>query len=168
MALLDIDGVARSVLDCVCDKFTELDRPLCACYATVGTPIIAFCCECEAGVTGSAIVEVEQIYDVDADMEQVERIQNCRKGAKGMDLTIWVSRCFPTIDETGNFETADVDAAAMDVHQDMAILYQALMCCDQRLKIRRVALDAEPQAGCSMIIGQVTVELTEQASIDVS
>lgn len=168
MALLDIDGVARSVLDCVCEKFAERERPLCECYATVGTPVVAFCCECEEGVTGSAIVQVEQVYDVDSEMRQVERIQNCRKGAKAMDLTVWVTRCFPTIDETGNFEIEDIDASASEVHQDMAILYQALMCCGQRMTIRRVALDSEPQAGCSMIVGQVTIELSEQASIDVS
>lgn len=168
MALLDIDGVARSVLDCVCEKFEELERPLCECYAVVGTPVVAFCCECEPGKTGSAMVQVEQVYDVDFEMRQVERVQNCRKGDKAMDLTIWVTRCYPTIDETGNFDTEEIDAAAMDVHTDMAILYQALQCCDQRLTIRRVALDSEPQAGCSMIIGQVTVELINQVPVDMS
>lgn len=168
VALLDIDGVARSVLDCVCDKFTEADRAVCACYASVGQPIIAFCCECEEGVTGSAIVQVEQIYDVDQDLNQIERIQKCRKGLKAMELTIWVTRCHPTIDETGNFDIDDIDVAATEVHTDMSLLYQALQCCDQRLAIRRVAVDSEPQAGCSMIVGQVTVELTDKPSIDVS
>jgi hypothetical protein len=156
------DSVAREVLDCVCGTFLDAERPVCDCYASIGVPVIYSCCECdEDGTTGNAIMQVEQIYNVDADLNAVDnRIASCRKGIRALDLTIWITRCYPTIDEDGEFDSTALDTAATEAHDDMDILYKAFACCyEGRLKIRRIAVDSEPAAGCSMIVGQVTVEL---------
>lgn len=77
-----------------------------------------------------------------------------------MDLTITVTRCYPTIDEGGDFDIDELDLAASSVHDDMEILYKAFTCCpEQQLTIRRVGVDSDPLAGCSQIVGQVTVEV---------
>lgn len=158
---MGVDAIARAVLDCACDAFVTAQKPLCGCYATVGVPVVASCCECEAGATGHAILQVEQIYEVDQNLDPVtSRIVSCRKGARAVDLTIWITRCYPTIDESGELDNDAVDVAASDVHDDMDILYRAFTCCyEGRLKIRRVAIDSDPAAGCSLIVGQVTVEV---------
>lgn len=154
-----IDETSRAVLDCVCAAFEEAERPVCECYGVVGTPVVAFCCECSTGKSGSAILQIEQVYDADPNtLERVSRV-NCRRSTRAIDLTIWVTRCYPTIDESGEFNVLDVDLATSEVHEDMDILYNALACCSSRLSIRRIAVDSNPTAGCSMIVGQVTVEV---------
>lgn len=157
---MTIDTTTRGVLDCVSAAFDAADRPVCRHYATTGRPMVAFCCECEPGVTGNLIAQVEQIYDTDQNLNQIERVQNCRQGTKAVDITMWLTRCYPTIDETGELDIDDVDATTTGLHDDMDILRQAFACCtDFRLKVRRIAIDSDPEAGCSMIAGQITVEL---------
>lgn len=157
-----VDAVARAILDCVCETFVDAEKPVCDCYASVGVPVVASCCECdEEGTTGNAILQVEQAFDADQDLNRIDtRLATCRKGIRALDLTIWITRCYPTIDESGHLDTAALDEAATSAHEDMDILWRAFACCYQGvLKVRRIAIDSDPQAGCSMIVGQVTVEL---------
>lgn len=168
---MGVDATAREVLACVCTAFLEAEKPVCECYASIGVPVAGpgQCCECgpdpdgdpDIVRIGNAILQVEQIYNADQDLLPVDnRISACRKGIRALDLTIWVTRCYPTIDEQGEFDITQLDTAASGVHDDMDIMFKAFTCCySGRLKIRRVAVDSDPSAGCSTIVGQVTVEL---------
>lgn len=171
VVVVGVDTTAREVLECVCDTFLEAEKPVCRCYAVTGRPVIGpvQCCECgpdpdgdpDVIRIGEAILQVEQIYDADENLNPVDnRIVTCRKGLRALDLTIWITRCYPTIDGSGDLDHDAIDTDTSSVHDDMDLLFKAFACCYQgRLRIRRIALDSDPEGGCSMIVGQVTVEL---------
>lgn len=160
---LDLDGTARKLLSCICDALADAERPVCSCYATIGPPVIgANCCECEKGSTGEATVHFEQMYDADpSSLQQVNRIHPCRQSTLAADLTVVVTRCYPTLDESGQFpDTHVVDEVTGEMHADVSTVYQALVCCvETRMLIRSVAVDSMPEAGCSALAARVTVEV---------
>lgn len=163
-----ISQTARDILACVCSAFEEAARPLCKCYGTVGNPYVVNCCDCDESTDpdvegrGQAIFQVERIFETNEDLQEVtNRVYPCKRaGYKAMNMTIWITRCWPTIDEQGYLDPDDVDAATDEVLDDMETLYRAFVCCpEHRLIVRQVAVQSDPQAGCSTIVGQVTVEV---------
>ncbi len=166
----DLDTTARALLGCVCDALETAERPVCACYATVGPPVVGMCCSCgtdgysgESSTTGEATIHVEQIYDADPNtLTQVARIHPCSRSTTAVDLTIIVTRCYPTLDESGNMPpTDDQDEAALAMHDDLDTVWKALTCgcSDVRLTIRNLSVDAMPDAGCAVLAARVTAEV---------
>lgn len=160
---MGVDSTARAILNCVCTYFEEKERPVCQCYAVVGSPVVGpgQCCECEKNVTGVAIAQVTQLYEADAaTLVQITPVHPCRYSAKAMDMTIWITRCYPTLQEDGLFDITEIDEAATEVYRDMELLLNALTCCGSaRLKVNRVAIDSDPEGGCSTIVAQITAEV---------
>jgi hypothetical protein len=175
----DVDTTARLLLACITDKLTAEERPVCRSYPTVGPPVIAFttCCECQVEVpdpaypgetmevdaSGEATIHLEQMYDADSNLEQINPIHACRRTTVAADMTIIVTRCYPRIDENGEMPDPDeVDEAALALHEDVKTIWRALTCpCNElRLRVRGVAVDAPPDAGCSVIAARVTVEVS--------
>jgi hypothetical protein len=145
---------------------TAAEKPVCACYATIGPPVVGLCCACETDApttTGEATVHVEQIYDADPNtLEQISRIHPCNRSVVAADLTIVVTRCYPMVDEGGNMPpTDDQDEAALSMHDDLTTVWQALTCgcSDVRLTVRNVAVDAMPDAGCAVLVARLTAEV---------
>lgn len=165
----DLDTTTRALLACVCDALADEGRPTCQCYATVGDPVIGLCCSCEGdgysadAPTGEVTVHLEQIYDVDpATLQQVTPIRPCRKTTTAADITLVVTRCYPTVDEFGNMPDPDAaDAAATLLHDDVTTVWNALTCgCfDGRMIVTQVAVGAPPEGGCAVLIARVTVEV---------
>lgn len=161
----DLDTTAQQLLACVCEALAaeDVDRPVCSCYKTIGPPVIGLCCECSSGTTGEATIHVEQVYDCDSEtLEQVTRVHPCRRGTTAADMTIVVTRCYPTIDEQGQMpDTDDQDVAATSMHDDIGVVFKALTCgcADIRLTVRNIAVDAPPDAGCAVLVARVTAEV---------
>lgn len=161
--MADLDTALREVLTCVCDSLADAGRPTCACYATIGPPIIGTnCCECEAGVTGEATIHFEQMYDADPQtLQNTLRVHPCRNSVTVADATVIVTRCYPTLTEDGELPPPDeVDLAASTMHDDVCVIWKALTCCvTSPMLIRSVAVDSMPEAGCSAIAARVSVEV---------
>lgn len=160
---LDLNDTTRELLACLCEALDTAERPSCACYATIGPPVVGLCCECETGATGETTVHVEQVYDADPEtLQQVTRIHPCRRSTTAADITLVVTRCYPMLDEQGNMPSEDVqNAAATSMHDDLAVVWKALTCgcSDVRLTVRNISVDAMPDAGCSILAARVTAEV---------
>lgn len=172
----NIDTTARAILACVCEALAnneaesdEDKNPVCACYATIGPPIVGGnCCECDIedsdvkGV-GEATIHFERLYDADPNtFEQVPRIHPCKRGFTVADFSINVTRCYPMFNEDGSTpDIEDQDGAATDMHADVQTVYKALTCgcTDYSLVVQEVAVGAMPEAGCSVLGARITVEV---------
>lgn len=121
------------------------------------------CCECPSGATGDATVHFRSLYPAERDTLQPARIfSTCKRpGFLAADFTIVVTRCYPTIDESGNMpDPTEQDDAATLMHADVATVFKALRCCtDMRMIIRSIDVDAMPEAGCAALAARVTVEV---------
>lgn len=161
----DVGALAHTLLDCVCAVLEEAGRPACNCYATVGPPMVGPCCECEdTGVSGDLTINFETMYPADSrTLERVVRIYPCRAGVVAADFTVVLTRCYPTVGEDLQLPSPEEqDDAASDLHKDANLLWRALTCCPGvRLRWRDLAVDSDPEGGCSMIAARVTVEVTE-------
>lgn len=165
----DIDTTARALLACICDKLTDVERPACACFATIGPPVVGLCCTCDTDTysgtttTGDLTIHVERLYDADpATLDQTPRVHPCRRGFTVADFSIVLTRCYPMVDEQGQMPDTDAqDEAATTMHLDLADVYAALTCgCnDYPTIIREIAVDSMPEAGCSALAARVTVEV---------
>lgn len=161
----DLDTTASGVLACVCAALADAGRPVCACYQVVGPPIVGTnCCECDDGGTGEATVYFEQMYDADpTTLQKVSRVHPCRQSTTVADLTVVVTRCYPTIGDDGELpDPDDVDEAASSVNADVCSIWNAVSCgcdLDANLLIRSVAVDSMPEAGCAAIAARLTVEV---------
>lgn len=172
MAVTDLDTTAREILACVCEALEEASRPVCACYSSVGPPMGVLCCSCDGEdtdyygpttTTGSAVVYLEQVYDAAPDtLEQVTRIHPCSRSTTAADLTILVTRCYPTIGaDLQPPDTDQVDEAATLMHEDVTTVWKALTCgCSGiRLRVQGVGVNAAPEGGCAALAARVTVEV---------
>lgn len=167
----DIDTTARLLISCVCDALEEAQRPACQCYATVGPPVVALCCECSTDTSGDLTVHFERLYDADpATLEQVSRIHSCRQSTMVADFSIILTRCFPMLSETGEMPDADAqDVAALDMHTDVGTVFRALTCgfVETPLIVREIAVDSMPDAGCMVLAARVStvVSLKQPAPV---
>lgn len=171
MAATDLGTTMDSLLACLCEKLAEAGRPVCEdkCGHTIGPPVIGptVCCECDdtddtddTGPGGQLSVTLQRMYPVDGTtFAQVARLENCRPGAVAADLAFTLTRCHPTIDETGTPPTlVDVAPYADGVVDDVQTLWNALFCCPNfSVVIRDTAVDSDPQGGCSAIGLRVSV-----------
>lgn len=163
--MADIGSLASQLLDCVCATLEDRGRPACNCYPTIGPPVVGPCCECEdTGVTGNLTINFETMYPADANtLERVVRVYPCRTGARAADFTMVLTRCYPKIEQVGGEivlpDPTEIEEAADGLHQDAELIWQALTCCtDLRLRWRDLAVDTDPEGGCSMIAARITVE----------
>lgn len=156
--------VVDALLACACGALEDAERPACACYATIGPPVVGLCCECgDEGTTGELTINFEDLYPADAEtLQRTNRVYPCRGGVRAADITLVLSRCFPTVDEAGQMpDPTAVQEAADELHRDADILWQAITCCAgiSRLVWRGLSVDSDPEGGCSMIAARVTVEV---------
>jgi hypothetical protein len=160
---VDIQAAIDTLLACVCDALAEHGRPVCRCGVTVGPPPIGpgECCACDTGPGGQASAHLERFYPAD-NLARVSRIETCRSGGVAADISLVVTRCYPTLDEQGNVPSVEDTAVyAAELHDDMQIAWNAVRCCSGlKLLIRDMALDSSPQAGCAVFALRVTVDVT--------
>lgn len=160
----DLTTTSTTLLDCVCDALATAGRPVCSCYATIGAPIIANCCECATDTTGEAVISFERMYEADPQtLLQVDRVRPCKGGIKVAEFNLFVSRCYPTLDEQGNLPTPEEqDEAALNLNTDVEIVWHALTCCghDSPLRVIEIVVDSDPEGGCSALSARVAVEVT--------
>lgn len=161
----DIASLAQELLDCVCATFNDAGRPACDCYPTIGPPLVGPCCACEdPAVTGNITINFETMYPADSQtLERVARIYPCRMGTVAADFTVVLTRCYPTVRQEGTeIVLPSVDEqrlAAEDLHTDVNLMWQALTCCPGvRMRWRDLAVDTDPEGGCSMLAARFTVE----------
>jgi hypothetical protein len=166
-----------SLVDCVCAALADIERAACACGLTVGPPAAGpFACGCECatgdGVGGQVSAFLERVYPAEAaTFEQVTRLEDCRPGAVAADITVVVTRCYPTLDNQGNQPTLDDTSLFADnLNTDLVAAWNALKCCGYKIGIRESAIDADPEGGCSAFAIRVTtlVAMTAPTVPDVS
>jgi hypothetical protein len=130
------------------------------------------CCACDDTPGGQASAFLERLYPADGTtFEQVTRPENCKKGPIAADISLVVTRCYPTIDAQGNAPDLSVfTTAAEELNTDMAAAWNGLMCCGSKIVFRESAVDADPDGGCSAFVIRVTVlvQLPANPSVDVS
>lgn len=162
-----IDTTARLLLDCVCEALEATGRPACSCFATVGPPVVALCCECSTDTSGDLTVHFERLYPADpSTLEQVSRVNKCNPGTMAADFSLVLTRCFPVLSETGEMPDSDEqDAAATDMHEDIGTVFRALtcQCLDTAVIVREIAVDSMPDSGCMVLAARVTTEVSMRA-----
>lgn len=166
-----------SLVDCVCQSLADIERAVCACGLTIGPPALGpFACGCECvsgdGVGGQVSAFLERVYPAEAaTFETVTRLEDCRPGAVAADITIVVTRCYPTMDDQGNQPTLDdTSPFADELNTDLAAAWNAIKCCGYKIAIRESAIDADPEGGCSAFAIRVStlVAMTQPEISDVS
>lgn len=168
-----VDEIAREVLQCVSDALEEAGRPVCASYAVVGTPVVPPGCQCDDNKDnvvheGRAVLQFEQMYDADpVTLQKIVRVRPCKRGTRVIDLTVWVTRCYPTLNEQGELDLDAIDLAATEAHSDVDSIWAAFNCClgESHRVIRRVAVDSDPEGGSYLIVGQITVEVGQTQQV---
>jgi len=164
----DLNVVASQLLDCVCAALEEAERPACNCYPTIGPPLVGPCCECEdgSGITGDLTINFETMYPADVrTLDRVTQVYPCRQRAVAADFTIVLTRCYPTVTKTADGielpTIEDQEQAAEDLGRDLNIVWQALTCCPgMSMRWRDLAVDSDPEGGCSMLAARITVDVS--------
>lgn len=156
-----ISQAAQRVLQCVSDALSDVLRPVCKVYQTVGVPVIASCCECDdEGSNGEVSIHLTRVYDADsASLDEVVRVRPCRGGPVAAQFRVTLARCFPTVDEHGEVPAPDVlEEYAEGMSSDAEILWQALTCCyPDRIRVDDISVDLGPMGGCSVIYADITI-----------
>lgn len=161
MVPTDLLGAAQTLLTCVCDALNDDLRPVCKCYQTVGTPVIASCCECsDGGANGELSVHFRRLYDAEAaSLDEVRRVRPCRGGATAAQFRLVLARCLPTVDSHGELpDPVELTESSDDQMRDAELIWQSLACCaDLELRVDDITVDLGPSGGCSIIFADVTV-----------
>lgn len=153
---------ALRLLECVTDALSDAERPVCKSYRTVGTPVIARCCDCEDDDfpgEGELSIHFRRLFDADAStLIEVQRVRPCKGGPVAAQYRLVLARCFPTIDEYGELPSEEtLEAAAAEQHQDVDLMWQALACCTgMDVRVDDISVDLGPKSGCSLIYADVT------------
>lgn len=154
-----LSDTMSNLVACVCDALADIDRPTCDCGLTVGTPVAGpqQCCECDGG-GGQVAGFLERTFAADGvTLEQVTRFENCKPGPIGADISIVVTRCYPTLNEQGMMPALDVTTdAANNLNADLSAAWQGLLCCGMKVAVREAAVDSDPEGGCSGFAIRVT------------
>lgn len=156
------------LIACVVDSLAGVDRPVCESGTTIGPPVIGpdTCCKnCKgSGGDGRVVGYVERTYPVDGTSFEQVIPRNCRRTPIAADLVLVVIRCFPRISDTGVMPSLEKTGAAADgLDTDMAAAWNAVECCGENLGIREIAVDADPEGGCSAFGIKVTTLVTMPA-----
>lgn len=152
--MTDTVGVTMdALLACVVDSLAAIERPVCDSGTTIGPPVIGpdTCCKCSGGTSDGRVVGyVERTYPVNGpDFEQVIP-RNCRRTAVAADIVLVVVRCFPRISDQGVMPSLEKTSEAADnLNADMAAAWNAIECCGENLGIREIAVNSDPEGGCS-------------------
>lgn len=142
-----------ALLACVVSALETMERPVCESGTTIGPPVIGpdTCCKCSGGDSdGRVVAYVERTYPVaGASFEQVIPL-NCRRTPIAADIVLVVIRCFPRISDTGVMPSLEATSAAADnLNIDMAAAWNGIECCGDNLGIREIAVNSDPEGGCS-------------------
>lgn len=159
---------AEWLLKCVEQALEDSLRPVCRSYQTVGTPVIASCCECSDGENGELSIHFRRMFDADANtLSEVQRIYPCHGGVVAAQFRLVLARCFPTINERGELPTPEfLTDAADDLADDSNIMWRSLSCCpDFPVRIDDLSVDLGPSGGCSIVYVDVTTRILVPAIV---
>lgn len=155
-----ISQTAQRALECVSDALSDVLRPVCKVYQTVGTPVIATCCECDdEGSNGEVSIHLTRLFDADqSSLDEVIRVRPCRAGVVAAQFRMVLARCFPMIDEHGEVPDPEVlSEYAEGLSVDVETLWQALSCCyEDQIRIDDISVDLGPMGGCSAVYVDLT------------
>lgn len=133
--------------ECVCSFLDDArdrnaDYPGCPCHASVvpgssGLQVWDHCCDdCGGEPNGELIITVDRIYPSSTFPESDENLFNstfdaCKPPANiGVDLTLRIMRCYPTMDERGYPPSVEQKERVGRVAMiDMWTLFRATWCC---------------------------------------
>ena len=159
-----IDEAAQALVACVCGELEAAGRPACTCSTTVGTPLVANVCECEAGqAAGELWVNFSTMYPADPQtLRRGTYVYPCRNVATVAEFRVTLARCFPTLDERGQLPEALAQAErAEELHADLESLHRALTCCfaeTTRFLIQNVEVQ-DPEGGLTAFVFTIAVEV---------
>lgn len=153
MAADTVGETLDTLIACVVESLATIERPVCDSGTTIGPPVIGpgECCKCTSGDgDGRVVGYVERTYPVDGpDFEQVIP-RNCRRTPVAADIVLVVVRCFPRISDQGVMPSLEKTSTAADnLNADMAAAWNAIECCGENLGIREIAVNSDPEGGCS-------------------
>lgn len=166
MAAETVPVTRAALLACVVAALADIDRPVCDSGSTIGPPVIGpdSCCKCSDDSDGRVVAYVERTYPVDGTSFEQIIPRNCRRTAIAADIVLVVVRCFPRISETGVMPSLEATTEAADnLDEDMSAAWNAIECCGDNLGIREIAVDSDPEGGCSAFGIRVTTLVTMPA-----
>ena len=160
--------VAATLLECVSEALNTHLRPVCRVYQTVGTPVIASCCECDEdeGSNGELSIHLLRMFDADSkSLEEVRRVRPCRGGTMAAQFRMVLARCLPTINEHGEIPEPEVSQErAISQMWDAEVMWQVLACCTEyQISIDDLSVDVSPMGGCSLLWADITVAVHVQS-----
>lgn len=164
MALMGIDQTLHALISCVCEELEKSEAPVCVCSTTIGSPMIATCCECEADKNGELWGNFLRLYRGDRQTgAEVQPRKPCAPANWVAQFQITLARCFPTIDENGELPSAeDQSDSARSLHADVAAFRRAIHCCQdtEPATLEAINVQTEPSGGCSFLVATLNVPVS--------
>lgn len=114
------------VLACACAALDDFSICGCPCrkYVAAGPPVWDNCCP-----DGQLTVHLERLY-VAGNFPGANGASIVCSAPLAAEFNVTLLRCHPTVDDNGNPpETPALDNAANQIHTDLYILVNALICC---------------------------------------
>ena len=151
------------VLACACSALDEMSVCGCPCriFVAAGPPVWDNCCP-----DGQLTVHLERLYVAGNFPGSTGQSIVC-SAPLAVDFNVTLLRCHPTVDDNGNPPLPQVlDNAANDIHTDLYIMVNALICCLARTAKRqpftiRNASIIGPNGGCVAAQVQLSVQLSD-------
>lgn len=150
--------VATHVLCCVQDALTNANRAeVQRAYVAAGAVAWDDCC-------GMLVVAPERVFrSVTFPVEMTDR-ELCFGGSLVVELVVLLVRCVPTVDDRGRAPSGHaLDAAYRDLLEDAAVVWNAVLCCDndewERAAISQTFVGAE--GGCVGVETRIVVGLEQ-------
>lgn len=115
-----------SILACACSSLDEFSTCLCPCrkYVSAGPPVWDNCCP-----DGQLTVHLERLY-VAGNFPGANGQSIVCSNPLAAEINVTLIRCHPTVDDNGNPPSLTVlDNAANQIHTDLYVMLNALICC---------------------------------------
>lgn len=162
MAVLSLDDAASYLWSAAEQGLIDAGRPVCSSRATIGPPVIGLveCCECDQDTSGQLSTNLERAFPADGTtLEEISGlVGTCPTLTTAADFSLVLARCYPRINDDGEMPSADETTSATGLmYADITAVVKALMCSGQKIRLREVVIQSDPDGGCSAFTVRVTV-----------
>ncbi len=172
-SLMNFGPIVTSLAECVCEALESSGYPVCSCCLDIGQPVSECDCRCVNGAAGRVSLYPQSMVPSNSWPQALpawDRYDRaCGPPYIMLVLNIEITRCVPTIDESGNPPLCpDLTAAGLAWYTDATIVRQAVGCCLRDMKlsatIQRFSMGqttpVPEQGGCAGSVLQVMVGLS--------
>lgn len=172
----NLSDTMDALVACAVEALDNINRAVCRSGLTAGPPApgpMGCCNKCGSDNLGGQVSGfLERVYPAEKTRDGIQEAPRltCRGGATAADITVVVLRCYPAMDNKGNMPLLDATTPyAHELNDDLAAVWNGLLCCGTDTEIRESAVDADPEGGCSAFAIRVTTLVSlPSAVLDVS